>query len=51
MKLAALVQKTYWVGHVKQAIYGFRGSVTELMKSLLDQLPSLGGRKEVLGTS
>lgn len=51
LKMASFAKKTYWVGDVKQAIYGFRGSDTALMKSLLDQLPGLGGTKEVLDCS
>lgn len=41
-KLSDLVQKSYWVGDRKQAIYGFRGSdsslTTELLKSFPDPL-------------
>lgn len=51
LRLAALAKRTYWVGDIKQAIYGFRGSDTELMTSLLGQLPNLGGTKEVLNRS
>lgn len=51
LKLAQLAREIYWVGDIKQAIYGFRGSDTVLMKSILDALTSLGGDKEVLNKS
>lgn len=51
LKLAQFAKRIYWVGDIKQAIYGFRGSDTELMQSILDQLPVLGGCKEVLTAS
>lgn len=51
LKLAKLAKQTYWVGDIKQAIYGFRGSDTRLMQAVLAALPSLGGSKDVLGAS
>lgn len=51
LKLASFANEVFWVGDIKQAIYGFRGSDTTLMKSILDALPSLGGDKEVLDKS
>jgi ATP-dependent exoDNAse (exonuclease V) beta subunit len=48
LKLARFAKTVYWVGDIKQAIYGFRGSDTELMQAILKTLPILGGRKEVL---
>lgn len=51
LKLSQLAKNTYWVGDLKQAIYGFRGSDTALMQSMLAALPKLGGNKEVLGSS
>lgn len=48
MKLATMARQTYWVGDIKQAIYGFRGSDTALMQSILSALPSLGGSKSIL---
>jgi ATP-dependent helicase/nuclease subunit A len=48
MKLAQLARHTCWVGDIKQAIYGFRGSDTALMQSILAALPELGGRKRRL---
>ena len=51
LKLAEFAKKVIWVGDIKQAIYGFRGSDTALMQEVLRALPSLGGHKEVLGFS
>lgn len=51
MKLANFAKKVFWVGDIKQAIYGFRGSDTELMQSILRALPELGASKEVLPSS
>lgn len=51
LKLARLARRVYWVGDVKQAIYGFRGSDTALMQAILAALPAMGGRKEVLPAS
>ncbi len=50
-KLAQLASEVYWVGDMKQAIYGFRGSDAVLMKAVLDALTVLGGDKEVLKLS
>ena len=51
LKLARFAKRVYWVGDIKQAIYGFRGSDTELMRAILDELPKLGANKEVLKDS
>lgn len=51
IKLAQFAKEVYWVGDIKQAIYGFRGSDTDLMKAILDSLESIGGDKEVLNKS
>jgi ATP-dependent helicase/nuclease subunit A len=51
LKLAQCAKKVVWVGDIKQAIYGFRGSDITLMQSVLGALPGLGGHKEVLGSS
>ena len=51
LKLAALARQTVWVGDVKQAIYGFRGSDTRLMNAVVEALPSIGGSKRVLDSS
>ena len=51
LKLASLAKRVFWVGDIKQAIYGFRGSDSELMLSILASLDSLGGAKQVLPAS
>lgn len=51
LKLAQLAKEIYWVGDIKQAIYGFRGSDTTLMTAILDALAVMGGDKEVLSKS
>jgi ATP-dependent exoDNAse (exonuclease V) beta subunit len=51
LKLARFAKRVYWVGDIKQAIYGFRGSDTSLMQAILTALPALGGSKEVLPSS
>jgi ATP-dependent helicase/nuclease subunit A len=51
LKLSRLARHTYWVGDLKQAIYGFRGSDTALMQSILQALPDLGGTKQILSQS
>jgi len=51
LKLAQFAREIYWVGDIKQAIYGFRGSDTTLMTGILDALTVLGGDKEVLDKS
>jgi len=51
LKLSKLARETYWVGDLKQAIYGFRGSDTALMKAVLASLNVLGGKKAILDRS
>lgn len=51
LRLARFAKRVYWVGDIKQAIYGFRGSDTELMQAILKALPDLGGTKEILPSS
>ncbi|MBK7249601.1 MAG: UvrD-helicase domain-containing protein [Gammaproteobacteria bacterium] len=51
VRLSRIARESVWVGDVKQAIYGFRGSDAELMKTLLAELPAMGGTREVLGQS
>ncbi|TIC80341.1 UvrD-helicase domain-containing protein [Crenobacter intestini] len=51
IKLAGLARQTYWVGDIKQAIYGFRGSDTALMEGVLKALHALGGEKTILSDS
>ena len=43
LKLANCAKAIYWVGDIKQAIYGFRGSDTELMEAILQALGGMGG--------
>ena len=51
LRLAKLAKQVIWVGDVKQAIYGFRGSDPELMQAILKHLKNNGGKTEVLETS
>lgn len=51
LKLAALAGECIWVGDVKQAIYGFRGTDPELMKAVVDTLEGSGRQVEVLPSS
>ena len=51
IRLATLAKQTLWVGDLKQAIYGFRGSDTALMQAILQDLEKLGGKKQILDTS
>jgi ATP-dependent exoDNAse (exonuclease V) beta subunit len=48
LKLAQFARQAVWVGDVKQAIYGFRGCDSILMKAVVDALPDLGGTKGLL---
>src|SRR3546814_12358152 len=48
MKLTALAAETFWVGDIKQSIYGFRGSDSQLLESVISALPNLAGTTEVL---
>lgn len=43
MALADVVQKSFWVGDTKQAIYGFRGSDTLLTKAVSDAIAAKKG--------
>ena len=38
-RLSELMEQSVWVGDIKQAIYGFRGSNTERIKSIIDSFP------------
>lgn len=51
LKLAACARQVVWVGDIKQAIYGFRGSDTALMRAVVDALPGLGGTRDALAYS
>ena len=37
-RLSELMEQSVWVGDIKQAIYGFRGTNTELIKSIIDKV-------------
>ena len=37
-RLSELMEQSVWVGDVKQAIYGFRGTNTERIKSIIDEV-------------
>ena len=43
MALADVVKQSYWVGDTKQAIYGFRGSDTQLTKAVADAIAKRKG--------
>ena len=51
LRLTQFAKQVVWVGDVKQAIYGFRGSDTELMQAILKELTAMGGTKERLDHS
>jgi ATP-dependent exoDNAse (exonuclease V) beta subunit len=51
MKLAEAAKEAVFVGDVKQAIYGFRGSDPELMQAVLHQFKAQGGVSDVLKKS
>lgn len=38
-RLSELMEHSVWVGDIKQAIYGFRGTNTERIKSIIDSFP------------
>lgn len=49
MRLREIAQSAVWVGDVKQAIYGFRGTDPALMQTAMTSIPDLG--VEVLDAS
>ena len=51
MKLARIAREVVFVGDVKQAIFGFRGSDPELVRSTLDALVARGSTLDVLDSS
>lgn len=51
LKLAALADECIWVGDVKQAIYGFRGTDPELMNAVVDTLDGANRPVEILPSS
>lgn len=51
-RLSELVEQSIWVGDYKQAIYGFRGSDTALVKAVTDRIEKMNGKpNDTLGTS
>lgn len=51
LKLAQCAKEVIWVGDVKQAIYGFRGTNPELTDAVVRELKKHGGAAEPLGKS
>ena len=51
VKLSELAGETYWIGDVKQAIYGFRGSDAALMEGILKEFECRGLRVDTLEKS
>lgn len=51
LKLAELAHASIWVGDLKQAIYGFRGSAPQLMAAVADRLTAAGTPVDVLADS
>lgn len=51
-KISDLVERSYWVGDLKQAIYGFRGTDTNLVQNVVSKILSAeGSGKETLTKS
>ena len=51
LKLSKFAKQCYFVGDIKQAIYGFRGSSPELMQRLLAVFSEIGGDVRILDKS
>ena len=51
LKLSKLAKQVIWVGDVKQAIYGFRGSDPTLMNAVVKQVIDDGNQLEILPKS
>ena len=52
LKLAHIVDRSFWVGDAKQAIYGFRGADPELiMEAVRQVVPASGGTTDTLARS
>jgi ATP-dependent helicase/nuclease subunit A len=51
LKLSGLAEKTYWIGDVKQSIYGFRGSDSALMEGILNEFEKQGTNIQTLDKS
>jgi len=50
-KLSLYAENTYWIGDIKQAIYGFRGSDSSLVEAVIDNLEKSGNKIETLPDS
>lgn len=48
-KLSRILRRSVWVGDIKQAIYGFRGTDTSIVKSVIERI-SKGGEGNSLST-
>jgi len=48
LKLAALAKECIWVGDIKQAIYGFRGTDPDLMNAVINKLEGEGNPTDIL---
>ena len=46
MRLSEVMEQCVWVGDIKQAIYSFRGTNTERIKSIIDSFPNKKGEKD-----
>jgi ATP-dependent exoDNAse (exonuclease V) beta subunit len=51
LKLSGVAKEAVFVGDVKQAIYGFRGSDPELMQAVLEEVKKQGGVTDILEKS
>lgn len=51
VSLASLSEETWWVGDVKQSIYGFRGSDSALMEGILEEFRKRGTNVDILPKS
>ena len=51
LKLAALAKECIWVGDIKQAIYGFRGTDPDLMNAVVTELEHSGNPVDILPSS
>lgn len=49
MRLSELMKESVWVGDIKQAIYGFRGTNTERIKSIINSFPNEKGKRDKNG--
>ena len=51
VRLSELMEQCVWVGDIKQAIYGFRGTNTERIKSIIDSFPNKKGKRDENGNT